>query len=213
MMRKRISIYEPDVLNDKPINPEVESAYQREGIEGLKPFREILMGEGREDFVNYIEWLGLDKDPNPVVLSSMHHYYYDAEEMKKVNTVVNLIKLNNIKEIKEFLYSISHILSPQSNLIGCFIDGKNQNLFDLRKNTSASESKEISTAVENGIMSRIPLLNKIYSLIDAKTNKFLTKQNVTFLLEEHGFKVHDITEMNGLTYFRAKKVKTLRNSI
>lgn len=209
-MRKRISICEPDVLNDQPIKFKVKPTGQKEGISGLKPFKEILAGEGKEDFVNYIEWLGLDKDPNLVVLSSMHHYYYDAEEMKNVTTVVSLIKLNNVKEIKEFLYSISHILSPKSNLIGCFTDAKKQNLFELKKNASEPESKEISTAVENGIMSRIPFLNKIYSLIDAKTNKFLTKQNVTSLLEEHGFKPHDITEMNGLTYFRAEKIQNIK---
>lgn len=210
-MRKRITLNEPVVID----NQKIQSSADIFGTTGeqveIKPFREILPGEGSERFVNYIEWLGLDNDPNPVVLSSMHHYYYDAEEMKSVKTVINLIKLNQLKEIKEFLYSVSHILSPKSNLIGCFIDTKRQNLFGLRKNVSREESKGISTALENGIMSRIPLVNRIYSLVDARTNRYLTKQNATLLLQDYGFKVMDMTEMDGLTYFHAKKLKTTGN--
>lgn len=180
----------------------------------FSPFREILTGEGREDFFNYIEWLGLSNDPDPVILSSMHHYFYDAEEMKQVNTVVNLTKLNHIKEIKDFLSSISNILTPKCNLIGCFIDNSKHNPFVLRKNVSEIERKRTTTALENGIISRIPFINWFYSIIDSRTNKYLSKNNVTSLLENSGFKVLDMTELNGITYFHAKrKPKTTENKI
>jgi len=124
---------------------------------------------------------------------------------------VILFKLNQIKEINNFLHSTFHVLLPQSNLVGCFVDSKKHNIFVLNKTRSEFESKRISTAVENGIVSRIPLLNKIYSLIDSRTNKYLTKSNVSMLLECHGFKVMDMTDLDGLTYFHAKKVKTDKN--
>ncbi len=204
-MRKRISLNEPDLVNSQEIIPSIKSAGSSGDMVEIRPVKEILIGEGREDFVNYIEWLGLENDPNLIVISSMHHYFYDAEEMIKVNILVNLIKLNQIKDIKDFLVSISHNLSSNSNFIGCFVDNKSQDLFELRKTASEDESKRISTAVENGILSRIPLLNRIYSFVDSRTNRYLTKHHVTLLLEDHGFKVLDMTEMNGLTYFHAKK--------
>jgi hypothetical protein len=51
-----------------------------------KAVLEILTAEGREDFVKYIQALGLDKDPDLIFLSSQHYYFYDAEEMKNVKT-------------------------------------------------------------------------------------------------------------------------------
>jgi len=204
-MRKRISLDETKIANRQPVKSRAKSSAIYTGIPEISPFRDILAGEGSEDLLNYIEWLGLGNDPNPVVLSSMHHYYYDAEEMKNVRTVVNLIRLNHIKEIKSFLYSVSHILSSKCNLIGCFIDTKKHNPFVLQNNVSGSESKRISTALENGIMSKIPFLNRIYSIFDSRTNKYLAKNEVTVLLEDHGFKVLDMTDLNGITYFHAKR--------
>lgn len=210
-MRKRISINEPDVVNNQDITASKKSEMISGDLPGIRSFRDILAFEGRGDFINYLEWLGLDSDPNPVVLSALHHYFYDAEELKCVRTIVSLINLNQIKEIDKFLHSTFQALLPQSNLIGCFVDSKKHNIFVIQRTWSESELKRISTAVENGIMSRIPLLNRIYSLIDSRTNKYLTKRNVTMLFEEHGFKVMDMTDLDGLTYFHAKKVKTDKN--
>ena len=213
-MRKRISLDEPGIVKQQTISPSSRPAGSAGSVSGIRPFREILAGEGREDFFNYIEWLGLGNDPDPIILSSMHHYFYDAEEMKNVNTVVNLIRLNHIKEIKDFLFSVSNILTPKCNLIGCFIDSRKHNPFVLRTNISELEKKRTSTALENGIISRVPFMNWFYSVIDSRTNKRLSKNNVTLLLEDHGFKVLDMTELNGITYFHAKrKPKTAENKI
>jgi len=214
-MRKRLSINERDIVENQTIKPSVKADRSSGDLIGLKPFKEILAGEGEdcENFINYIEWLGLDRDPNLIVLSSMHHYFFDAEEMKHVKTVVNLIKLNHIKEIKDFLHSIFQILSPKCSLVGCFFDNKKQNIFNLKRNSEEPDPKKVSVAIDNGILSKIPLLNRLYSVIDSRTNKYLTQQNVTLLLEDHGFKVLDMTEINGLTYFHAKKILTTHNNI
>jgi hypothetical protein len=43
-------------------------------------------------------------------------------------------------------------------------------------------------------------------MIDSRTDKYLSGKNVTSSLEDLGFKVLDMTELNGLTYFCAQKV-------
>lgn len=213
-MRKKISLGEPEIVKQQTITHSYRPSGAAGSLSDMRPFREILTGEGREDFFNYIEWLGLGKDPDPIILSSMHHYFYDAEEMKHVNTVVNLTRLNHIKEIKDFLFSVSNILPPKCNLIGCYIDSRKQNPFALRHILSAFERDKTSTALENGIISRIPFMNWFYSVIDSRTNKYLSKNNVTLMLEDNGFKVLDMTELNGITYFYAKrKPKTSENKI
>jgi hypothetical protein len=172
---------------------------------------EMLTSEGCESFVDYIESLGLNNDPNLVVLSSLYHYYYDSEEMKHVNTVINLKELNQIKEIKNFLHSIYHNLSPKSNFIGCFVDNKDIDGFILRNNLSPFKKKKIVDAIENGIMSRVPFLNRIFSLMDSRTNHYMSRANVTLLLKEHGFNVLNMTGISGLTYFCAQSLKTTDN--
>jgi hypothetical protein len=172
---------------------------------------EFLSAEGREDFVNYIQALNLDKDPNLVFLSSQHHYYYDAEEMKDVNTVINLKEINQIKQIKSFLHSIFHVLRRRSNLIGCFVDNEKINGYVLRNNLPLSQKKNSISAIENGIVSRNPFLNKVYSIMDLRTNKYMSRGSVSLLLEDHGFKIINMSEINGLTYFHAQKVRSVDN--
>jgi hypothetical protein len=169
------------------------------------PFIETLTSEGGENFVSYIRSIGLDRDPNPVVLSSLHHYFYDADEMKHVKTVINLKELNQMKEIKSFLHSIFHILPQKSNFIGCFIDNDKINGYVLRKKLTSSSEKKSFDDIENGIVSRIPFLNMLYSIMDSKTNRYMSQRSVSLLLNDHGFKVLDMKEQNGITFFHAQK--------
>lgn len=172
------------------------------------PVQKVLLNEDCENFVTYMEHLGLPIESNVVVLSSLHHYYYDAEEMTNVKTIINLKELNLIKELKDFLHSSFHILPPDCNFIGCFINNKKQNGFVLNTNPTDNYYKRNSDAIENGIVSSSPFLNMIYNVIDSKTNKYLSERSVSLILGEHGFNVVDFTEIDGLTYFCAKSLRT-----
>jgi len=200
-MRNRIEILEPDVINNQTIATFIDSRVSEIIKLTNNQVLETLTSEGCEDFVNYVEWLGLAKDPNLVVLSSRHHYFYDAEEMKNINSVLNLKELNLIRNLKGFLHNIFHVIPQKSYFIGCFVDCKKNNGFELRLSHSTVKNKVNSEAVENGILSRIPFLNMLYSLLDSRTNIYLSKKSVTQLMNEHGFKVLDITELNGMSYF------------
>jgi hypothetical protein len=163
-----------------------------------------LLEEGCEFFYDYLEQIGLSNEPNMILLPSSHHYYYDVEDLKEVKTLVNLKQLNKIKQPKDFLNNIYHILPQHSYFIGYFTDGKNQLGFFPNSSTPQEKTAGIDP-FENGISSRIPFLNMIYDIMDAKTNRFLTKKSVTAMLEESGFKILDITEIKGLTYFSVHK--------
>jgi hypothetical protein len=210
-MRNRISIIEPETteqqslrLHRNTFNSSTDPSVENDSLR-------ILNSEGHESFVNYIEWLGLDKDPDILVLSSLHHYYYDAEEMKHVRTVINVKELNQIKNIEDFIHSIYHILSPKSYFLGCFTDNKKNNGYQLSGGITANNSRKRSEAVENGIVSRIPFLNMMFSIMGSKTNSFLSKRSVTSLLENNGFKVVDITDLNNRTFFCAQKIDSPGN--
>ena len=164
-----------------------------------------MVDENCEDFFNYLDRLGLSNNSNLLVIPSSHHYFYDAEDLKEIKTVINLKQLNHVKQVRDFLRTISHLLPQKSNFIGCFVDNKTQSGYSDKYSNLSGHHSEKSDAYENGIESRIPFLNRVYSLIDSRTNRYLTKRTVTQLLEDCGLRIIGMTELNGLTYFCTEK--------
>ena len=210
-MRNSITIDNLDIINNQRINTLINAGGNSVDLAKSNSFLKVLVTENCENFTKYIERLDLSKDSNLIVLSSQHHYYYDAEEMTNVKTVINLKELNQIKQLKDFLHSIYHILPPKCNFIGCFVNNKKQSGFVLNTSPSDSYYKRNSDAIENGIVSSSPFLNMIFNMIDSKTNKYMSERSVSLLLGEYGFKVLDMTEMDGLTYFCAQSMRTADN--
>jgi len=210
-MRNSVTIDKIEATNNQMINSLLNLGETSTELGRNNAIFRTLTNEEGDNFVNYIEQLDLVKDPNMVVLSSLHHYYYDAEEMIGIKTVINLKELNQVKQLKDFLHSIFHILPAGCNLIGCFVNNKKQSGFVLNTSPSDSYYRRNSDAIENGIASSSPFLNMIYNLIDSKTNKYMSERSVSGLLREHGFKVLDMTELDGLTYFCAQSLRTADN--
>ena len=210
-MRNSINIDKLDVSNNQRINTLINFGGSSVDLVKSNSVLIVPTTENCENFTKYIERLDLSKDPNLVVLSSQHHYYYDADEMTNVKTIINLKELNQIKQLKDFLHSIYHILPPKCNFIGCFVNNKKQSGFVLNTSPSDSYYKRNSDAIENGIVSSSPFLNMLFNMIDSKTNKYMSERSVSLLLGEYGFKVLDMTEMDGLTYFCAQSLRTADN--
>jgi len=142
--------------------------------------------EGDENFLDYLQWHGLANESNLLVLSSKFHYYYDHEELKEVTTLINLKKLNLIKHLDDFLHTIGIGLSPKTNFIGCFSDRKSQ----------------------KGISMTSRMYKKFINFLDSKIDIEIDSKDMSRLLESHGFKIIDMTEIDGLTYFRTQNYRT-----
>lgn len=156
-------------------------------------------------YYDYLEWLGFSDDPTVIVLAPNEHYYYDDEDLKHVSALVNLKQLNYIRELREFLKTVNQMLPAKSFFVGSFIERKHQYSF-FSNPAYATPVDGGFDPVENGISSRIPLLNIIYDFIDSRTNnRNLTRKSVTTMLEIAGFRVLDMTEINGITCFCAQK--------
>lgn len=167
-------------------------------------FAELTAGV-RQDLIAYLDEKGLSNDTSMLVIPSTRHYFYDAEDMKGVKTMVNLKPLNYVKEIRDFLRKVSGLMPHDSNFVGCFTDNKLQNGFSDKYSNLPRDFSEKAEAYENGIESRIPFINRMYSFIDLKTNRYLTRRTVTTLLEECGLQIVEMTDLNGLTYFHTRK--------
>jgi hypothetical protein len=184
MMENISTLKETGKISEKIILRNSERSINKQEKKAENPVISDLIAEGGENFFNYLEWHGLTNEDNMLVLSSRHHYYYDPNELKAITTIINVKKLNLIKHLDTFLHSIEHVLSPESNFIGCFSDWKTQK--------------------GAGITSR--MYRGFINFIDSRIDVDYDKKDVSKLLESHGFRVMDMTEINGLTYFRAQNL-------
>ena len=127
------------------------------------------------------------------------------EDLKGVKTVINLRQLNHVREVRGFVRKISELLHYQANFIGCFADNKTQKRLSDKYSQLPGHTPEMTEIYENGIESRIPFINRMYSFIDSRTNRYMTRRTVNSLLNEFGFRVISMTELYGVTYFYSKK--------
>lgn len=195
------------IKSNQSISTNLSITTGRRDVSEAGKVNDTLFAEGGVNFYNYIRRLGLESDPDIVVISSLRHFYYDAEELIKVKTIVNLTELNQVKRITDFLLTCYQIMPQKSYLIGCFVDNKKIPRYRLRNRSASNIVKRDFDPLEYGIVSAVPFINRLYSIMDSKTNTFMSKNSISFLLEDYGFKVLDMTEQNELTYFQAQKAR------
>jgi hypothetical protein len=188
-MGKNTVTYKTETDNNQLVNASLGMATTSMDENQNNPVFDNLAAEGGENFFHYINWLGLARDTNLMVLSSIHHYYYDFNDLKGVKTLINLKQLNQINHIDSFLNNVFRVLPSKANFIGCFKDNK------------------IHGGIAVPFYQSFKFLNGLINLIDSKTDKFMTRRDVLKLLENHSFRVVDMTEISRVTYFCAENQK------
>ncbi|MBE9512336.1 MAG: hypothetical protein IMY71_15800 [Bacteroidetes bacterium] len=203
---------ETDVISDKPdirlkqqVQPGYDSVVPKPKETEINSVFESFTAEGDESFLDYINWLGLLYKTNVIVLSATQHYYYNVDDLAEVGTIINLKQLNREKQIGRFLKSIAYGLLPEGTLVGCFIDHNRINGNPMRIHPSGSHYLEHTDLVENGIISPNPIFNRIINILDSRIFRRLTENIVRRLLKDSGFRVENMTEINGITYFYSRK--------
>lgn len=169
---------------------EVALVYNRRipqhGTVEVNPVHDNLIMEGGGTFLEYLKWLDLADEPNLLVLSSRHHFFYDQNDMKGVKVLVNLKKLNQIKHLDSFLHILFRVLPSGANFIGCFSDNRNHK--------------------RNGIVFfRTNIFyKKFIDFLDYRTDRDMSRSEVTELLDSHGFRIIDMRDIDGMTYFNTR---------
>jgi hypothetical protein len=160
-------------------------SYERSGT---NPVLESILSEGGDDFFRYLTWIGLAKEPNLMVLSSMHHYYYDHNDLIGIRTLINLKKLNQVKHLESFLHTLFRILPSKAYFVGCF-----------------KSSSQHQTGVS--LSQPVKFFNGLLNAFDTVSERNLSKKSLVKILEENNFKVIDISDINGISYFWAQNVR------
>lgn len=166
--------------------PSRSTAGQMESI--ASPLR--IVADGDANFYHYLKQIGLNDDPDLIILSAKNHYYYGESDLKNVRTIINLKKLNLIKHLDKFLISLIRILPPETNFLGCFADTK-----AAGKNGSGVKRFE-------------RLVKRFNNFLDSRTDRNLNENEVKELLIAHGFRIFDMSKIEGVTYFHSKLVQS-----
>lgn len=176
------------------------------------PLYDYVADEAGEELALYLEKWGFFRQPNVIFLSSIHHYFYNPEEIEKVQTIINLKQINQTKEVAYFLRTMNRILPLYGFYIGSFFDFKNQKEKTMNGNPSAiGYFSYLFHVFFNRFIPRIPVINRINYFLNQKKIKYWTASEIDHLLDSTGFKTLDIKEIGGRTFFIAEKVKQTRN--
>jgi hypothetical protein len=150
--------------------------------------RQILSNfikEGDKNFYYYLRMLNLDEESNYIILSKIHHYYYDFNELRNTKIIIHIKELNSISNVKCFFINLSKVISSNTIFIGCFNDDKIYN---------------------NKILQFSNFIDWIINNFRSIPNHYMSRKKVTKFLSKNGFKIIDMTEFNTITYFYAKKI-------
>ncbi|MFZ0282581.1 MAG: hypothetical protein WAL29_13095 [Bacteroidales bacterium] len=188
-MERTITTYRPEVDTNQFINSNIGESAVAVDENQINPVFDNLAAEGGENFFHYINWLGLARDPNMMILSSIHHYYYDFNELNGIRTLINLKPLNQINHIDNFLNNVFRVLPLKANFVGCFKDNK------------------IHSGMALPFYQSFRFLNSLINIIDSKTDRFMARKDVIKLLESNEFRITDMTEISNVTYFCAQNLK------
>lgn len=81
----------------------IRSVFNKQELTTGKPDKspvfEDLVDEDCENFFHYLNWLGLAKDLNLMVRFSLHHHYYNYNDLQSVRAVINLNILNILAKL------------------------------------------------------------------------------------------------------------------
>jgi hypothetical protein len=174
---------ESEIISGKKSRSKMISVFLTREHETENPFIENLISEGGEIFFNYLCGLGHTFKPNMMLLSSRRNYYYDYTALNGVTTVINLKRLNCLAHLESFISIISGAVAQGTCFVACFADSKTKKINGISTINNSRRS----------------------NLTGPLTETEIDRKRIISLLESSGFKVYDMTEIKGLTYFLATK--------
>lgn len=146
-----------------------------------------LIASGGVSLFRYLMTNGLFGGPGVVILSRHDRATFGTVDMRRATTLITLRRLNMVKHLEIFLSSLSRILPPGTNFVGCF-----------------SPAKKESTVTERpGKEYNFPGWFFHFSRMECHS---LNRSKVSEMLERNGLSLVNMKESNGVTYFHSRKI-------
>ena len=127
----------------------------------------------------------------------------------KVQSIINLKRLNDIKEINRLFFNINNILPQDGMFIGCVETKKLRTQRLYRKYPPVFSHLYIAgDYVFKRVFPKLPVTRNIYYSLTGGRNRVMSKTEALGRLYAAGFEVKQKEVINGLLYFAASKVSS-----
>jgi len=146
-----------------------------------------LIASGGVSLFRYLIESGLFSGQGVVILSRHDRATFGTVDLRRATTLITLRRLNMVKHLEMFLSSLSRILPPGTNFVGCFSPAK----------------KATAVAERHG---REDVLDGRPSIHGSEGFRSLNSRMVSEMLERYGLRLISMTEMSGVTYFHSRKI-------
>jgi hypothetical protein len=146
-----------------------------------------LIGSGGVSLFRFLIGSGLFSAPGVVILSRHDRATFGNVDLRRATTLITLRRLNMVKHLEMFLSSLSRILPPGTNFVGCFSPAKRENI----------------VAERHGREYNLPRWLLHFGSTDCHS---LNRSKVSEMLERNGLSLVSMAEMNGVTYFHSRKM-------
>lgn len=164
-----------------------------------------LSYEDSEDFFNYLDWLDLASISQTLVLPGKKHFFYSFSDFQGLEVVINLKCLNKFPELDSFLKTIFSSIPDHCYFTGYFYDNDSIKK-EIPGHSKYLEAKEMSDIkYKNNNVPLTWLSGKLAQLFITESDNSLSRDTIRKLLKKAGFTIHDITDLNGKTYFCVQK--------
>jgi len=146
-----------------------------------------LIATGGVRLFRYLMNRGLFSGPGVVILSRHDRATFGSVDLRRATTLITLRRLNMVKHLEMFLSSLSRILPPGTNFVGCFSPARMESAVKERP----------------GMEYDFPGWLLHFGRMECHS---LNRGKVSEMLERNGLSLISMTEMNGVTYFHSRKI-------
>ncbi|NVO01723.1 MAG: sugar transferase [Bacteroidetes bacterium] len=208
------SAYLTKPIEEKELTSAIETAIINKNFEDkiIKTRKDTLLDliietSGERALSLFNEYVDFE-NPRTFVVSTSTKFNIDKFINKECETIINLKRVNDIKQLNKFFESVNHKLDDNGIFIGC------AETKELRKRRILKKYIPVFNYfyytldfILKRVFPKLPITKSIYFFLTNGRNRVFSRPEVLGRLYSCGFKVHSEQYINNHLFFVAEKVK------
>ena len=152
-----------------------------------------------EDAFGYFKSIPFIFDLKVLYFSPKRHYFYHPSEFSNLDAIINLRKINVIKDREDFINNIFQLLPVGGYFIGSYKDYR----YDLLNKRSILGSRYAFRFFYrlNNKMLAVPGVRNLFYSINSDYSESLTMKDIRRFFQKNGFSIVNVQRIDELTYF------------
>ncbi len=184
-------------------------------LEDYNTLEKTILKVANKGVLSYIsEHLDLKTLHQSIILSTDASSYVEEVDFNNVQAIVNLKRVNYTKQINELFKSVNKLLPDRGIYIGSVETyGDRKNLIFKQTGKYFGQLLWYADFIINRVIPRLRPLEKVYYYLTKGQFHAISVTEILGRLVYCGFEIIDYKEIDGLTYFKARKIKEPMKSL